>query len=200
MYKFYSIILLITITINATAQTKFNSISISLFNESTAIPFTQFLTLPIHPGIQIGTEFNYTKRPHSRFFQTANTSYFFHHYLTQGIGLTSEFGYEYRLKNGLSFSSLIGIGYLHTFSTAQEYIFKNGKYVKKADFGNARLYPSFSFDLGYHLKPTNKNSTQLFIRYQSWLEYPYSPGFIPIMAHINLHIGAKFNSLKTKRK
>ncbi len=31
-------------------------VSISLLNESTAIPYTRFITTPIHPGIQFGTE------------------------------------------------------------------------------------------------------------------------------------------------
>jgi len=101
-------------------------------------------------------------------------------------------GYEYRLKFGLAFSGLLGIGYMHTFATAEEFTFTNGQYVKKSDKGNARLYPSFSIDIGYYIKKTEKNSPKIFIRYQSWAEYPYSPDFIPVMTHINLHVGANF--------
>jgi hypothetical protein len=173
-------------------QIKAIPINVSIFNESTAIPFTRFVTTPIHPGIQLGTEFNYTSKEHTRLFQTANISYFYHNYLAQGIGLNSELGYEYRLKSGLAFEGLIGIGYMHTFATAEEFKFTNGHYEKKADRGNSRLYPSFSIDIGYYLKQADKNSPKIFIRYQSWAEYPYSPDFIPVMTHINLHIGAKF--------
>lgn len=183
---------LLTLSWVSKAQNTPIPISISLFNESTAIPFTRFFTTPIHPGIQLGTEFNYKNKTHSRLFQTANISYFFHNYLAQGIGLTTELGYEYRLKNGLSFATLLGVGYLHTFATAEEFIFTNGQYVKKADKGNARLYPSLSFDVGYYLQANNVKSPKIFLRYQSWAEYPYSPDFIPIMTHINLHFGAQF--------
>jgi hypothetical protein len=81
---------------------------------------------------------------------------------------------------------------MHTFTTAEEFTFLDGAYVKKTDKGNARLYPSLSFDVGYYLLKGKPNSPKLFVRYQSWAEYPYSPGFIPIMTHINLHIGVKF--------
>lgn len=175
-------------------------INVSIFNESTAIPFTRFVTTPIHPGLQLGTEFNYKVKEYSRLFQTANISYFYHNYLAQGIGLNTELGYEYRLKFGLAFSGLLGLGYMHTLATSEEFTFANGQYVKKVDKGNARLYPSFSLDIGYYLKKADKNSPKIFIRYQSWAEYPYSPDFIPVMTHINLHVGAKsFITTKTKK-
>ena len=199
MNKFYIIILIGIIPTFLFGQNKSLPINVSIFNEATAIPFTKFITTPIHPGLQIGTEFNYKSKKHSRLFQTANISYFYHNYLAQGIGLNSELGYEYRLKSGLALSGLLGIGYMHTFATAEEFTFANGQYVKKADRGNARLYPSFSVDIGYYLKKTEKNSPKIFIRYQSWAEYPYSPDFIPVMTHINLHVGAKF-FINTKTK
>jgi len=184
------------------AQNKSIPISISIFNESTAIPFTRFVTTPIHPGIQMGTEFNYKIKEYSRLFQTANLSYFYHNNLAQGIGINTELGYEYRLKMGLAFEGLLGIGYIHTFVTNEEFTFMNGHYEKKADKGNARLYPSFSLDIGYYLRKADNNSPKFFIRYQSWVEYPYSPDFIPVMTHINLHLGAKFfiNTNTTKNE
>lgn len=193
------IIVLISPTI-LLGQQKLIPVNISIFNESTAIPYTKFITTPIHPGIQLGSEFNYRDKVHSRIFQTANLSYFYHNYLAQGIGINTELGYEYRFNFGLAISALLGVGYMHTFSTTEEFTFSNGHYVKKADKGNARFYPSFSIDLGYYLKKSNENSPKIFLRYQSWAEYPYSPDFIPIMTHINLHIGTKFYiNLKTKR-
>ena len=174
------------------SQGKSIPVNISVFNEATAVPFTRFFTIPIHPGIQVGTEFNYKTGEHGRLFQTANLSYYYHNYLSQGIGLTSEVGYEYRLSFGLAFAGLVGIGYLHTFATSEEFVFKDGYYEKRADFGNSRLYPSLSLDIGYYFRSADKASPKIFMRYQSWAEYPYSPGFIPLMTHINLHLGVKF--------
>lgn len=167
-------------------------LSISVFNESTALPFTRFFTAPIHPGIQAGTEFDYRDKNSSRLFQTANICYFFHNHLAQGIGLSTEFGYEYRLKFGLAIEGLLGVGYMHTFTTAEEFTFSNGHYEQKADGGNARLYPSLTLGVGYYVKKSEPSSPKIFIRYQAWAEYPYSPDFIPVMTHISLHLGAKF--------
>jgi hypothetical protein len=184
--------LLMSLALLLHAQDKAIPINISLFNEATAIPFTKFLTLPVHPGIQVGTEFNYKVTAHSRLFQAANLSYFYHAQLNQGIALSAELGYEYRLRIGLAFSSLVGIGYLHTLATTQEYVFQDGQYTEKSDWGNARLYPSLSLDVGYYLRKADPRSPKVYLRYQAWAEYPYSPGFIPVMTHINLHLGAKF--------
>lgn len=173
-------------------------INISLFNEATAIPYTQFITVPFHPGIQLGTEFNYKTKGHSRLFQTASINYFYHNHLNQGIGLYSEFGYEYRIQLGLAFSGLFGLGYMHTFATAEEFSLTNGQYESRPDRGNPRLFPSFSLDIGYYLNSENQYSPKIFIRYQSWAEYPFSPGFIPVMTHINLHVGVKF-FIKSKK-
>ncbi|WP_338792266.1 hypothetical protein [Bernardetia sp. MNP-M8] len=174
-------------------------VQISIFNQSTAIPFTRFFTTPVHLGLQVGTEFNYSKEYYSNFpqkshhwFQTVNASYFYHKDLAQGIAVFSELGYEKRFKFGLALQALLGVGYLHTFSTQDEFALVDGVYKKKKDRGNGRLYPTFSLGAGYYLKPSEKYSTKLFVRYQSWAEYPYSPGFIPIMTHINFHVGYKF--------
>lgn len=167
-------------------------INLSIFNEATAIPFTQAFSTPIHPGLQIGTEFNLKSKPSARLFQTANLSYFYHHRLNHGISIYSELGYEQRLQFGPAFSGLFGLGYLHTFATAEEFSFQDGQYLNKNDRGNARLLASLAFDIGFYLKKEQPKSPKIFLRYQSWLEYPYSPGFIPLMTHTNLHLGTKF--------
>ena len=192
MIKKLIYILTLIIPLASFGQEKLIPINISVFNEATAIPFTRFVTTPIHPGLQVGTEFNYKTKEHSRFFQTANLNYFYHNNLNQGIGLYTEIAYEYRIKSGFAFTGFFGLGYMHTFATKEEFTFTNGQYEKKTDKGNARLYPSLSLDIGYYLKKENKNSPKIFLRYQSWVEYPYSPGFIPAMTHINLHLGVKF--------
>jgi hypothetical protein len=186
------IILIFIFPASLSGQEKAIPINISVFNESTAIPVTRFFTTPIHPGLQLGTEINYKVKEHSRLFQTGNICYFYHNYLAQGIAMNTELGYEYRLNSGFAFSVLLGVGYMHTFTTAEEFTLSNGQYEKKTDLGNARFYPSLSIDIGFYLKKSILNSPKVFLRYQSWAEYPYSPDFITVMTHINLQIGAKF--------
>ena len=192
MKQYLIAVLLLSYSGLSFSQRKSWPVNISLFSESTAIPFTPFLNTPIHPGIQIGTEFNYKIQPNSRLFQTLDISYFYHNYLAQGIGLTTNLSYELRSNFGLAFTGLLGIGYLRTFSTADEFTFVNGRYEKQTDLGNSRLSPSLAMDVGYYFRPKSIHSPKLFVRYQLWAEYPYSPGFIPIMTHVNIHIGYHF--------
>jgi len=179
-------------TIVLHAQPKQYPIRVSVFNESTAVPFTRFFTMPIHPGGQIGTEFVYHQKTKTYLYQTANLGYVFHNFLYQAVFLNSELGLDYKFRFGLNAKALIGLGYMHSFATQQEYVLRNGIYMSKPDLGNARLIPSLSIGAGYRLSKKKENSPELFVLYQSWLEYPYSPGFIPVMTHINLQIGAKF--------
>jgi len=193
-----SILLLsLVLPLLAHGQTRSCPITVSLFNTSTAVPYSRFFTTPVHPGVQMGTEFDHRVRERSRLFQTAYVNYFHHNYLAQGVGLGTELGYEHRIVPGLVAEARFGLGYTHTFATTEEFTFTNGRYERKGDHGNARFTPSLSLDLGYYLKPGGRDVPKVFVRYQSWVEYPYSPGFIPIMSHINLHIGVR---IPLKRK
>jgi hypothetical protein len=176
-------------TLQSSSQIKNLPIELSLFSESTAIPFTKVLPTPIHPGIQVGTLLRYTNKFTHRIFQSINASYFYHNHLNHGISLRTDFGYEYRSTSGLTADVQLGIGYMHTWATTIEYVFQNGKYEVKNDKGNARLTPSLTFGLGYYLQKEDVSSPKLFLRYQSWAEYPYSPEFIPVLTHINVHAG-----------
>jgi len=107
-------------------------------------------------------------------------------YLNTGIG------YDYKLPFSLKLKFNLEVGYLHTFATQDEYQFKNGKYINGKDKGNSRVMPTFSVGFGFTFKKEGKVSSELFVLYKSWIEYPYSPGFIPLMSHTNLEIGYKF--------
>lgn len=174
------------------AQQKPTPVTISVFNEATAIPFTKFVTTPVHPGVQVGSGLTYKEGKHGHVMQTFNIGYIFHSKLFHGFFINTELGYDYKLNFGLNIKTAVGIGYLHTFSTQKEYQFKNGVYEAGRDKGNSHAMISLATGLGYRLKKSNPYSPEIFMMYQGWAEYPYSPGFIPVMTHTNLHLGTKF--------
>jgi hypothetical protein len=167
-------------------------IRISVFNESTSMPFTRAFSIPIHPGVELGTEFTWHQSKHFKIYPTVTLGYVFHKNLYQAIFINGALGIDYRIKFGLNIKTALGIGYMRSFRTQQEYDFDGGSYHKKHDRGNGRVAPSLSLGLGYSLHPSRPHSSEIFIMYQTWIEYPYSPGFIPIMTHTNVHIGYKF--------
>ena len=167
-------------------------LKVALGNEATSVLFTEFLTTPIHPTIQLGTEYFYRNRTHSELYQTFNVGYMYHKNLYQGAYLNTGIGYDYKTGFGLKFKSNLEVGYLRTFATQDEYQFENGQYVNGMDKGNSRVMPTLSLGLGFAFKKNGKVRSELFVLYKSWIEYPYSPGFIPLMSHTNLEIGYKF--------
>ena len=173
-------------------------INISIYNQSTSVPFTKFVTSPLHPGVQIGTEFKGKIKNYWRLYPSLNIGYMFHRKLFQGIYLNADVGIDYRTNSGINIKGKLGLGYLHTFSTQQEFQFNGRRYESKSDRGNARIMPSLTLGLGYTLDRDNPHSAEVYFLYQSWIEYPYSPGFIPLMPHTNLHLGTKFYLFKSK--
>jgi hypothetical protein len=173
---------------------------VSFLNESTTIPYTTFLNDPIHPGVQIGTEFNWKESRHFRLYPSVSIGYMYHKKLFQGLYSNLELGFDYKTFFGLNFKTKIGLGYLHTFSTQQEFQFHDESYKSQRDLGNSRLMPSIIVGLGFRVQQKKENSPEIFVLYQSWVEYPYSPGFIPLMSHTNLHLGVKFYPFNKRTK
>ncbi len=165
---------------------------ISIFNESVALPSKQFLPTPIHLGIALGSEFTLKQRTWSSSVIALNLGYYFHKNLNQAVFLQASYGYEFRSSFGLSSAVNIGLGYLHVIRNQPEYKLENGQYVTAAGIGRPRFLLSPSIDVGYYVRPKEIKSGRIFIRYQPWVEYPFSPGFIPVLPHTNLHVGYKF--------
>lgn len=172
------------------AQEKGFPVRILFGNEATALPFDTFWSSPTHFTMQLGSEFEYHTKPKHYLYQTVNVGYIYHENLFQGGYLNSELGYDYRLGLGLNLKGLVGVGYLHTFSTEEEYKFDNGQYRSNEDKGNSRVMPSLALGLGFRLNKKQK-APELILLYRTWVEFPYSPGFIPLMSHTDLSLGIK---------
>ena len=175
-------------------------VSISLLNESTAIPYTRFITTPVHPGIQFGTEADLKQYTQTRLFAALHIGYYYHKSFAQGIYIKPSLGFEYRHSSGFAVSGSLGLGYLHTFTTQEEYRLENGSYVKHKDAGNARIMPSLGLAVNYYLQPDNLRSPKIFFGYESWIEYPFSPGFIPLMTHLTTQLGMQFHPFENNKR
>ncbi|WP_044102269.1 hypothetical protein [Neolewinella persica] len=173
-------------------------VTISLFNESTSMPFTKIWSQPVHPGVQVGTEFNSNSDRRLRFYPGINLGYVFHRKLFQGVYINVDLGVTYNITKNVNLKAALGGGYMRTYTTGPEYTLVEGALLKRADQGNSRLMPSLTLGLGYRLRPQKTGSPEFFVLHKTWLEYPYSPGFIPLMSHTNLHLGAKLFPFKNQ--
>ena len=77
-------------------------VTISLFNESTTIPYSTFLNDPIHPGVQIGTEFDWKESKNFRLYPSVSIGYILHKKLFQGLYANIELGFDYKTNFGLN--------------------------------------------------------------------------------------------------
>jgi hypothetical protein len=171
-------------------------IVISLFNESTRMPFSALLEGPFHPGLAAGTEFSWKESKRFRLYPSVNAGYLFHRRLFHGFFINAELGLDYKTATGFVLKTKVGSGYLRSYSLHTKYVMKEGRYVAQKDKGRSRFMPSFTIGAGYQISPLQLRSPELFVLYQSWIEFPYSPGFIPLLPHSNLCIGTKFFTSK----
>ncbi len=173
-------------------------VTVSVYNESTSMPFTDWWSNPVHPGVQIGTEFHGASDRNLRLYPAITVGYLFHKNLFQGAYARLDLGLDYRHPSGVSLKAKLGAGYLRTFATRTEYVLRDDQLVAQTDKGNHRVMPSLAFGLGYRFRPKDPRSTEIFLMHETWVEYPYAGDFIPVMAHTNLHLGATFYPFNSK--
>lgn len=176
----------------ATVSTKLPLV-VSVFNIGTVLPGTGIagiFTVPVHPGISLGTEFRYNKSSTNQWFQTARLGIFHHRLVQTGIQLYSEVGYRRDIWKGIGAELRLGAGYLHAFTDTEVFKLQDGRYVKKADWGRAQFMAGGTFGLSYVLPL--KNSPRVFIDYQFYLQMPYVKSYVPQLPNTALHLGVAF--------
>jgi hypothetical protein len=198
MNRSYFLILLVVPGLATAQETSDYPITVAVFNQGVSYPYSQVITRPIHPGVMVETSHFFRSGTHS-WGWNATVGYYFHRHFAHGFFLQGNLLYRYQTSNGIYGQFLLGTGYLHVFRAADEYKFRNGRYIKNTDLGNGRITPSLGMELGYKIKRNESLSSAAFIRYQTWIQYPFSPGFIPLLSHTNLHLGYTFYPNKSKK-
>ena len=128
---------------------KIKPLTISLFTVGTQLPGGK--NLPIHPGIELGTEFKYSKSEKTKWFQTVKVGVYHHRYSQTGIQLYSEIGYRPTIWNRFSGDVKLGVGYLHAIPDLQQFKLENGVYTKSKSLGRSQFMASVSLGIGYNL-------------------------------------------------
>lgn len=169
-----------------------NSYSLSLFNNATQLPMASFSAVwkqPLHPGITAGYEFHW--KENSNWFQTVKIGYFYHQFVQSGIQLYSDFGYRKTFKKGLFIDASICVGYLHSFILAdQAKLNFGGNYETKNGVGRAQAMAGLTPGFGYRFQLKDR-MVSVFTNYQVWLQFPFVPGYVPILPNGSVHLGAR---------
>lgn len=173
---------------------------VSLFNNATQLPGEGKLGVwgePVHPGILLGTEFQYSSRPHHEWFQTAKLAYHYHRYVQHSIQLLSEVGYRYHFKGPFDLDSRFGLGYLHAIPATQIFeLNHSGLYERKTNWGRPQALASLSLSAGYQLP--GGASPRLFVAYQVYFQYPFVNEYVPVLPNSAVHAGVAFPFFHSK--
>ncbi len=174
-------------------------VAVSVFNERhRAALHLKFPTLPIHLGVRVKVRNStttakartaFTKRPIGVIFTT--TTWRRAHYLNTEISL------RVPRQVGLAFETLLGVGNLHTSPPRRNMPLATRRILlRKRDKAQSAIMLFVGLGSGL-LHPRQKHAgTKIFLRYQAWAEYPFSPDsrIPPHDPLTNLHLGVKFSS------
>ncbi|MFZ1704628.1 MAG: hypothetical protein WAT79_09805 [Saprospiraceae bacterium] len=177
-------------------QTTTKPLTISVFTVATQLPGGKLL--PIHPGLEIGTEFKLNKSHKRQWFQTAKFGVFHHRLSQTAIMIYSENGFRPSIYKGLSADIKIGMGYLHSIPDLQTFSLREGSYEKKSNLGRPQFKVSFAFGLGWSLgKETT--SPRIFAVMQSIFQMPFIKSYVPLLPNTAIHLGVSFPFFNLKK-
>lgn len=158
-----------------------------------------FMSTYIHPGINASIERYYNTSLRNTLFQTLSLGGYVHTTSDHGLFIYTDAGYRHTYGLGILNEILLGAGYLHTISASRVYIVdSNGEFEEKLTRHYSHLMVSAAVGAGYDFSVRTKHCFKLIIRYQSFLEIPYSSDF-PAMIHSAVHIGMQFPLARLKK-
>jgi hypothetical protein len=194
MKKLYGLLLAILLAGagQTTAQklTFDKQLKVSVFNESTALPFIRSQWGDLHPGIQIATSWTHKQKGEVTTFVEAQLSGYHHKFFQNALTLSGAYGLRYTILGGLSAEVAAGLGYMHQWSDNPTFEpVEGGGFEQKRDWGRPEAMINSHIGLNYVT-----NGITIFGRYQWFAEAPFAyKNGVPLFSHTAVHIGIGFN-------
>ncbi len=161
---------------SASSAKKQFPLEMSFINHAVTMPFAAIVLKPIHPGFNLGTEYAYAQGRWGRFFQSLQAGYYYNKYNAKALFLLTGAGFRYRLPFGLLGDAGLGVGYLHSFHPTEVFAQDaSGEYARIRDTGKPAFVAFMSLGLGMDLSNLTGWPVCLFVRYQPYIQTPYSP-------------------------
>ena len=168
-------------------------ISFALTTSHTAFPFGSFsklFTEKFHPGLEIGTGFNWSTKKKHDWFQTFKFGYSYHRFVQHSLALYSEAGYRYKFLKKFAAEAKLGAGYMHAIPVGKIFKLKeDGTYKKKTNLGRPQAMAAFS--VGIH-KIISPSGLAIFLQYQQRLQLPFIKSYVPLLPSNMLMAGVHF--------
>ena len=191
MKKIIIPIILLFCFLNLNAQS-FYGLSTSFNSEAIGFPFTNYS--PVHPGVEIASNFLLKDKSHSIRFLNLKLGFYHHRRIENAFYLGSEYQHTLKaLRKKLGIDLNCGIGYMHLFYPSEIYEQDgNGNFKVVNQFGKPRFYANVSVGVSYigwvKIVP--------YLKQEFLLQTPFS-GATSILPHSIVKIGIQVK-LKTK--
>ncbi len=173
-------------------KNKLDHISVALTTFHTAFPFASFsklFTEEFHPGLEIGTGFNWRTKPKHDWFQSFKFGYSYHRFVQHSFALYSEVGYRYKFSKSFAAEARLGAGYLHAIPVGKIYkLSGDGNYIKKANWGRPQAMAAFSLGIS---KSLGGSGIVAFLQYQQRVQLPFIKSYVPLLPSNMLFAGVK---------
>ncbi|MFY0644328.1 MAG: hypothetical protein JXR19_07660 [Bacteroidia bacterium] len=176
-------LLLVTGVTSSNAQEP-KQMSITLLNESIALPFTSYTEF--HPGIEIGYTLRSIDKKKSVNTISGYGGWFLHQHIQNAFYLRGEYLYEIKMGANLRAGMYGGIGYMHTFYPGPVYEMdaETGEFSESSQFGRPRALATTGLHLSWH----SDKVISPFLRQEFSVETPFANGIL-VMPHSFLKIG-----------
>ncbi len=166
-----------------------------VFSESLALPWTQRLDAPLHPGVMLGVEFTLAGTPTHRLLQGFSVAYAHVAHVQHTVELSAEWGYRFTAPFGLQLEAALSVGYLHEFLDGVTYASgADGSWKAVPNLGRPQLWAALALGAGVDLRRVSPLPLDVFVRYQPGLQLPYSlANGIPVLPHVSLLVGLRYH-------
>ncbi len=167
-------------------------LTVSVTTSHTAFPFASFsklFTKEFHPGVEIGTGFNWRTRTKHDWLQSFKLGYTYHRFVQHSFALYSEAGYRYKFLKTFAAEARLGAGYLHAIPVGKIYkLSADGIYKKKANWGRPQVMAAFSVGVS---KKIGGSGLAAFLQYQQRIQFPFIKSYVPLLPSNILIAGVK---------
>lgn len=195
--NFYTAFIVLCLFFESNAQNNTGRpLTISMFTVATQLPGGK--VLPIHPGLEAGTEFRLGKSDGSKWFQSLKLGGYHHRLSQTAIMIYSETGFRPVIYRRLYGEARLGAGYLHAIPDLQIFELADDSYRKKTNLGRPQFMASLALGLGWRLKPQT-DSPRVFVAMQCFFQMPFIRSYVPVLPNTALHAGVSLPFIKSNK-
>jgi hypothetical protein len=171
------------------AQLNPKTLRVGFLNESMGLPSGKLTKLPIHPTINVGTDFRVRSGKHwQRAFGT-DFYYYYQRSSEHALMLDASYRLGYKFNFGLQTNLTAALGYKHAILTGDKYKLRDGEYHEVTHWGKSQFTTKLGIGMEYPISEKYSLTTD----YKAMVAAPFGDRILPFSLHTFLGVGVKIN-------